>query len=87
MTLETYFNVHLVSDSTGETLLTVGRAAASRYEDVHPIEHVYPMVRSARHLDHVQQRLYALSLSIAAGTAQIQRNIVGERMLGLPKER
>ena len=37
--------------------------------------------------DHVKERLYALSLSIAAGTAQIQRNIVGERMLGLPKER
>ena len=38
-------------------------------------------------LDHVEQSLYALSLSIAAGTAQIQRNIVGERALGLPKER
>ncbi|MGK2928120.1 MAG: acyl-CoA dehydrogenase family protein, partial [Acidimicrobiales bacterium] len=37
--------------------------------------------------DHVEERLYALSLSIAAGTAQIQRNIVGERLLGLPKER
>jgi alkylation response protein AidB-like acyl-CoA dehydrogenase len=35
--------------------------------------------------DHVEQALYALSLSIAAGTAQIQRNIVGERLLGLPK--
>ena len=41
----------------------------------------------ARHLDHVAQRLYALTLSIAAGTVQIQRNIVGERLLGLPKER
>jgi alkylation response protein AidB-like acyl-CoA dehydrogenase len=38
-------------------------------------------------VDHVEQRLYALSLSIAAGTSQIQRNIVGERLLGLPKER
>ncbi len=38
-------------------------------------------------VDHVEQRLYALSLSIAAGTTQIQRNIVGERLLGLPKER
>jgi alkylation response protein AidB-like acyl-CoA dehydrogenase len=37
--------------------------------------------------DHVEQRLYALSLGIAAGTAQIQRNIIGERLLGLPRER
>src|SRR5690606_25925287 len=42
---------------------------------------------SPRRIDHVEQTLYALSLSIAAGTAQIQRNIVGERLLGLPKER
>ncbi|MFP3901390.1 MAG: acyl-CoA dehydrogenase family protein [Acidimicrobiia bacterium] len=46
-----------------------------------------PAGQSARGLDHVHERLYALSLSIAAGTAQIQRNIVGERLLGLPKER
>ncbi len=37
--------------------------------------------------DHVEERLYALSLSIAAGTSQVQKNIVGERLLGLPKER
>ena len=37
--------------------------------------------------DHVERSLYALSLSIAAGTSQIQRNIVAERLLGLPKER
>ncbi len=37
--------------------------------------------------DHVEERLYSLSLSIAAGTAQVQRNIIGERVLGLPKER
>lgn len=48
-----YFHLHLVSDSTGETLLTVGRAAAARYESIAPIEHVYPLVRSLRHLDRV----------------------------------
>ena len=37
--------------------------------------------------DFTEQRLYALSLSIAAGTSQVQRNIIGERILGLPKER
>ena len=46
-----------------------------------------PFALSKAGLDHVEERLYALSLSIAAGTEQIQRNIVGERMLGLPKER
>jgi alkylation response protein AidB-like acyl-CoA dehydrogenase len=38
-------------------------------------------------VDFVGNRVYTLSASIAAGTTQIQRNIVGERILGLPKER
>jgi alkylation response protein AidB-like acyl-CoA dehydrogenase len=35
----------------------------------------------------VAKALNSLSLTIAAGSSQIQRNIIGERILGLPKER
>jgi alkylation response protein AidB-like acyl-CoA dehydrogenase len=35
---------------------------------------------------HVDERLRSLSFTIAAGTSQIQRNIIAERILGLPKE-
>ncbi|MHB8511610.1 MAG: acyl-CoA dehydrogenase family protein [Actinomycetota bacterium] len=36
--------------------------------------------------DHVRGWIHAMSISIAAGTSQIQRNIVAERILGLPKK-
>jgi regulator of PEP synthase PpsR (kinase-PPPase family) len=48
-----YFHLHLVSDATGETLLTVARAAAAQYTRVSPIEHMYPLVRTARQLERV----------------------------------
>lgn len=48
-----YFHLHLVSDSTGETLMTVARAAAALYTSISPIEHVFPLVRNQRQLDRV----------------------------------
>lgn len=48
-----FFHLHLVSDSTGETLITVSRAATALYAGISPIEHVYPLVRTAQQLDRV----------------------------------
>jgi regulator of PEP synthase PpsR (kinase-PPPase family) len=48
-----YFHLHLVSDSTGETLITVARAAAAQYASMSPIEHVHPLVRTGKQLDRV----------------------------------
>src|SRR5438067_10197666 len=52
-TTGSYFHLHLVSDSTGETLITVARAVAAQYANVTPVEHVYPLVRSQKQLDRV----------------------------------
>jgi len=48
-----FFHLHLVSDATGETLITVARAAAAQYASVAPIEHIYPLVRTEKQLDRV----------------------------------
>jgi [pyruvate, water dikinase]-phosphate phosphotransferase / [pyruvate, water dikinase] kinase len=46
-----YFHLHLVSDSTGETLNAVGKAACAQFDMGRPIEHVYPLVRNRKQLD------------------------------------
>ncbi len=48
---KTFFHLHLISDSTGETLVTAGRAAAAQYPAWRAIEHVTPMVRNAKDLE------------------------------------
>ncbi len=56
---ESYFHLHLVSDSTGETLLAVGRAAAAQFATVTAIEHVFPLLRNQKQLDHALEEIEA----------------------------
>ncbi len=48
-----YFHLHMISDATGETLITVARAAAAQYAKVMPVEHMHPLVRSPKQLERV----------------------------------
>jgi regulator of PEP synthase PpsR (kinase-PPPase family) len=48
-----YFHLHLISDATGETLITLARAATAQYAKVLPVEHIYPLVRTQKQLDAV----------------------------------
>ena len=51
--LATYFHVHLVSDSTGETLNAMAKAVTARFDGVIPIEHIYALVRSSKQMERV----------------------------------
>ena len=48
-----FFHLHLISDSTGETLSTVSKAALARYDEIEPIEHIHPLVRTSAQLDKI----------------------------------
>jgi regulator of PEP synthase PpsR (kinase-PPPase family) len=50
-----YFHLHLISDSTGETLIAAGRAAASQFQSAHALEHVYPLIRNRKQLMQVME--------------------------------
>ncbi len=53
----TYFHIHLVSDSTGETLNAMARAVCARFNDILPIEHIYALVRSPRQLERALEEI------------------------------
>lgn len=47
------FHLHLISDSTGETVSSVARAATSQFEGIEPLEHVWSLIRTPAQLDKV----------------------------------
>jgi len=49
----TRFHLHLVSDSTGETVHSVARACLVQFDDAQAVEHVWSMVRTRNQIDRV----------------------------------
>ena len=47
------FHLHMISDATGETLVTIAKAVRVQYAQVRAIEHLHPLVRSRRELERV----------------------------------
>ncbi len=52
-------HLHLVSDSTGETLEMIAKAALAQFEETDIVRHFWPMVRSRQHLDRIVPELAA----------------------------
>jgi [pyruvate, water dikinase]-phosphate phosphotransferase / [pyruvate, water dikinase] kinase len=55
----TRLHLHLVSDSTGETLENIAKAAIAQFDDVEVVRHFWPMVRSAAHMTRIMEEVRA----------------------------
>lgn len=55
--LASYFHVHLVSDSTGETLNAVLKAVTSQFAIAKPLEHINALVRSEAQLNRALKEI------------------------------
>ncbi len=51
--MSSYFHVHLVSDSTGETLNAVFKAVTSQFAKAYAFEHIYALIRSSAQMEKV----------------------------------
>ncbi len=49
----TRFHLHLVSDSTGETVHSVARACLVQFEEAEAIEHIWSMIRTRTQIERV----------------------------------
>jgi len=53
------FHLHLLSDSTGETLEMIAKAALAQFDEADVVRHFWPMVRSRQHLDRIMGEISA----------------------------
>uniref|UniRef100_UPI0035CA9257 pyruvate, water dikinase regulatory protein n=1 Tax=uncultured Sphingomonas sp. TaxID=158754 RepID=UPI0035CA9257 len=80
-------HLHLLSDSTGETLENIAKAALAQYDDVETIRHFWPMVRTEAHLERILQEISqnpGLVLFTLVNSATRQTLETRCRALGLP---
>lgn len=81
------FHLHLLSDSTGETLENIAKAALAQFDGAEIIKHFWPMVRSETHLDRILDEVAAnpglvlFTLVNPDIRAKLERRC---RVLGLP---
>ena len=80
-------HLHLVSDSTGETLEMIAKAALAQFDDADVVRHFWPMVRSQQHLDRILADITASpGLVLFTMVSRDIRNLLEERCraMGLP---
>ncbi len=53
----TKFDLHLVSDATGETLVSLAKAALAQFERAEPREHLWPMIRTESQLQQAMEAI------------------------------
>ncbi|AUW60013.1 phosphoenolpyruvate synthase regulatory protein [Sphingobium sp. SCG-1] len=83
----TRLHLHLLSDSTGETLENIAKAGIAQFENVEAIRHFWPMVRSELHLNRILEEI-AINPGLVLFTlssSDLRRKLENRcRALGLP---
>ena len=51
------YNIHLVSDSTGETLSTIAKAVLVQYKNLNFQQHIHSLVRSKKQIESVYEEI------------------------------
>ena len=80
-------HLHLLSDSTGETLEMIAKAALAQFDGADVIRHFWPMVRSQQHLERIMRDIAASPGLILFTMANSETRVKLEehcRALGLP---
>lgn len=57
--IASFFHVHLVSDSTGETLNAILKAVTAQFVAAKPLEHIYALVRSEAQMERTLAEIEA----------------------------